>query len=51
LLTFQNKNFLLGIFATVESMSSNAPISSADTTFPLRLSISKFDSLKAYARV
>lgn len=47
----QNKNFLLGIFATVAKTASKARISSADTTFPLRFNNSIFDSLNACAKV
>jgi len=35
----------------VASTASNARISSADTTFPLRFKSSMLDSLKAYASV
>jgi len=47
----QKRNFLLGIFATVAKTASNARISSAETTFPLRLRSSREDSLKAWAKV
>ena len=47
----QYKNFLLGILATVASTASNAKISSADTTLPLRFKSSREDSLKACARI
>jgi len=45
----QNKNFLFGILATVASVASNANISSAETTLPLRFNNSILDALKASA--
>ena len=50
-LSTQNKNFLLGMFATVASTESKAWISSAETTLPLRFSISTDDSLKDWASI
>ena len=46
----QNKNFLLGILATVASVASNANISSAETTLPLKFNNSILEALNASAK-